>query len=128
MTAADTVIINATNGNDVIFVSSNNGVVTVTGLAETVTISNFDANDRIVINGLGGDDVIEATGLAAGILLTADGGEGDDVLIGGHGRRHPARRCGRRHPDRRLRAERARRRTRQQRRDPRRRGCTCHHA
>ena len=83
--AADTVIINATNGNDVIIVSSNNGVVTVTGLAETVTISNFDANDRIVINGLGGDDVIEASGLAAGIQLTADGGDGDDVLIGGRG-------------------------------------------
>ena len=48
-------------------ISSNNGVVTVTGLSETVTISNFDANDRIVINGLGGDDVIEATGLAVGI-------------------------------------------------------------
>ena len=31
--------------------------------AETVTITNFDANDRIVINGLGGDDVIEASGL-----------------------------------------------------------------
>ena len=74
-----------TNGNDVIYVTSNNGVVTVTGLAETVTISNFDANDRIVINGLGGDDVIEATGLAAGHPLTANGGDGDDILIGGAG-------------------------------------------
>jgi Ca2+-binding RTX toxin-like protein len=66
-------------------VTSNNGVVTVTGLAETVTISNFDANDHIVINGLGGDDVINASGLAAGIQLTANGGDGDDVLIGGAG-------------------------------------------
>jgi Ca2+-binding RTX toxin-like protein len=81
--SADTVIINATNGADAIFVSSSNGVVTVTGLSETVTISNFDANDRIVINGLGGDDVIEATGLAVG-TLTADGGDGDDVIVGGH--------------------------------------------
>ena len=33
------------------------------------------ANDRIVINGLAGDDVIEASGLAAGaIQLTANGG------------------------------------------------------
>ena len=38
-------------------ISTNNGVVTVTGLAETVTISNFDSNDHLVINGLGGDDV-----------------------------------------------------------------------
>jgi Ca2+-binding RTX toxin-like protein len=66
-------------------VSSNNGVVTVTGLSETVTISNFDSNDSIVIHGLGGDDVISATGLGAGIRLTADGGAGNDVLIGGQG-------------------------------------------
>ena len=40
-------------------------MVTVSGLAPTVTITGFDANDSIVINGLGGDDVIEASGLAA---------------------------------------------------------------
>ena len=49
-----------------------------------MTISSFDANDRIVINGLGGDDVIEASGLN-GMLLTANGGDGDDVLIGSAG-------------------------------------------
>ena len=40
---ADTVVINATEGSDAITISTNNGVVTVTGLAETVTISNFDS-------------------------------------------------------------------------------------
>ena len=59
---ADTVIINATNADDVINVTNNNGVVTVSGLATTVNISGFDANDRIVINGLGGDDVIAGVG------------------------------------------------------------------
>ena len=54
----DTVVINATEGNDAISISTNNGVVTVTGLAETVTISNFDSNDHLVINGLGGDYAI----------------------------------------------------------------------
>ncbi len=80
----DTVVINGTEGNDAITISNNNGVVTVTGLAETVTISNFDSTDQIVINGLGGDDVITATGLT-GMQLVANGGDGNDVLIGSPG-------------------------------------------
>ena len=44
------------------------------------------ANDRLTVNALAGDDVVEASGLAAGsIQLTASGGDGDDVLIGGDG-------------------------------------------
>jgi Ca2+-binding RTX toxin-like protein len=82
---ADTIVINGTNGNDVITVTENNGVVTVSGLATDVTITGFEAaNDRIVINGLGGDDVIEASGLS-GMQLIANGGDGDDVLIGSAG-------------------------------------------
>jgi Ca2+-binding RTX toxin-like protein len=81
---ADTITINATNGDDVITVTNNNGVVTVKGLGEDIVISNFDADDRLVINGLGGDDVIEASGLN-GMQLTANGGDGDDVLIGSAG-------------------------------------------
>jgi Ca2+-binding RTX toxin-like protein len=82
--AADTIVINATNGNDAISIVNNNGIVTVSGLPEAVTISNFEANDRIVINGLGGDDAIVASGLT-GMLLTANGGDGDDVLVGSAG-------------------------------------------
>jgi Ca2+-binding RTX toxin-like protein len=82
--AVDTIVINATNRNDTITLTNTNGVVTVSGLAETVTISNFEADDRIVINGLGGDDVILALG-QTGMLLTENGGDGDDVLIGGAG-------------------------------------------
>jgi Ca2+-binding RTX toxin-like protein len=83
---ADTIVINATNGDDVISISESNGVVTVSGLGEDVVIRGFDTtNDRIVINGLGGDDVITASGLPAGIQITADGGDGDDILIGGLG-------------------------------------------
>jgi len=48
---ADTVAINATNGQ-AITVTDNDGVVTVSGLASTVTISNFEANlDQLIING-----------------------------------------------------------------------------
>ncbi len=39
----------------------------------------------LIINGLAGDDVIQGSGLGAGIPFTADGGDGDDVLIGGPG-------------------------------------------
>jgi Ca2+-binding RTX toxin-like protein len=82
---ADTIVINATNGDDTILVTNENGMVTISGLASTVKITNFDASDRIVINGLGGDDAVDASGLAAGILFTANGGDGSDVLLGGAG-------------------------------------------
>ena len=57
------------------------------GLAAQVNITGAEAaNDRLTINALAGDDVVEASGLAAGaIQLTADGGDGNDVLIGGDG-------------------------------------------
>ena len=59
----------------------------VAGLAALVSVSGASAgNDRLTVNGLGGDDVIDASGVAAGsILLTLDGGDGDDVLVGGAG-------------------------------------------
>src|SRR6185295_3440372 len=81
---ADTVVINATDRNDVIRVVNHNGVVTVTGLATEVSIRNFETNDRIVINGLGGNDVIDASRLT-GMLFTASGGDGNDVLVGSAG-------------------------------------------
>jgi Ca2+-binding RTX toxin-like protein len=85
--AADTIIINATNGDDVVVVVGDAGGVSVLGLATQINITGFEANnDKIEINVLAGDDVIEASGLAAGsIQLTANGGNGDDVLIGGAG-------------------------------------------
>jgi Ca2+-binding RTX toxin-like protein len=42
--------------------------------------------DRLVVNALAGDDVVQASGLAATALpLTASGGDGNDVLLGGAG-------------------------------------------
>jgi Ca2+-binding RTX toxin-like protein len=82
---SDTVVINGTSGSDTINVTDNNGVVTVTGLATDVTITGFETTDHLVINGLGGDDVINAAGLGASMLLTANGGDGNDILVGGTG-------------------------------------------
>ena len=43
-------------------------------------------SDRLTVNALGGDDVVDASALAAdSALLTLDGGDDDDVLIGGAG-------------------------------------------
>jgi Ca2+-binding RTX toxin-like protein len=81
--APDTVTINGTNGEDVISVTENNGVITISGLATEVNITNAGVGDRIVINGLGGDDVITSSGLSGGVQLVANGGDGNDVLIGG---------------------------------------------
>ena len=58
------------------------------GLAARVNITGAEAaNDRLTINALAGDDVIEAPFLARlpAIQLTANGGNGDDVIIGGAG-------------------------------------------
>ena len=83
--AVDTVVINGTAGDDAIALNVVNGVLTVKGLAETVTVTGFEATDRIVINGLGGDDVIEASGLGTAMQLFANGGDGNDVIIGSPG-------------------------------------------
>ncbi|WP_018262988.1 calcium-binding protein [Methylobacterium sp. WSM2598] len=83
---ADTVVINGTAGDDVIQLIAGSDGIRVLGLAAEIDIVGFDPSDRLLINGLGGDDVIEASGLTAtGMLLTADGGAGNDVLIGGPG-------------------------------------------
>ena len=43
-------------------------------------------SDRLTVNALAGDDVVDASGVAAGaMLLTLDGGDGDDILLGGDG-------------------------------------------
>jgi Ca2+-binding RTX toxin-like protein len=46
----DTIVIN-TSDADAIRVTNRHGMVTVSGLATELTISNFEANDRIIING-----------------------------------------------------------------------------
>jgi Ca2+-binding RTX toxin-like protein len=82
----DAITINATRRDDAITVTDNNGVVTVSGLASAVTVVNFEAADRIVINGLGGDDAIVASGLSSpSMQFIFNGGEGNDVLHGSEG-------------------------------------------
>jgi Ca2+-binding RTX toxin-like protein len=83
----DQVTADGTAGDDAIFVSGAAGSATVAGLSAQVAIVGAEpANDTLTIDPLAGDDVVEASALAAdAIKLTADGGDGDDVLIGGAG-------------------------------------------
>jgi Ca2+-binding RTX toxin-like protein len=85
--SADTVIVNGTNGDDVIQVVGDASGSSVLGLHAQINITGAEAaNDRLVVQALDGDDVVTASGLAADALqLTADGGTGDDVLLGGAG-------------------------------------------
>jgi Ca2+-binding RTX toxin-like protein len=80
------VVVNGSAGDDVIAVSGGVAGVALSGLAAQVNLTGAAAADRLTVNGLEGDDVVDASGLAAGaIRLTADGGDGNDVLIGSQG-------------------------------------------
>ncbi|MBJ7520182.1 MAG: hypothetical protein JHC84_10840 [Solirubrobacteraceae bacterium] len=85
--AADNVVVNATNGDDIVSVSGSGTSALVNGLAARVAISGAAAaDDRLTVNALSGDDVVDATALAANaIRLTISGGEGSDILLGGSG-------------------------------------------
>jgi Ca2+-binding RTX toxin-like protein len=51
-----------------------------------VNVFNFDSFDQIIINGLSGADVVDASALGAGHMqIIANGDDGDDVLIGSEG-------------------------------------------
>jgi Ca2+-binding RTX toxin-like protein len=63
------------------------GGVNVSGLHTAVSVFfQEQANDRLTLNGLGGDDNVNASALAAdAIQLTENGGLGNDALVGGQG-------------------------------------------
>jgi len=85
--AADSVTVNGTNGADVFGAFGDAGGIGTFGLSAKVNIFfQEQANDRLTLNGLAGDDVIDATSLEAdGIQLTMNGGLGNDVFLGSEG-------------------------------------------
>ena len=81
---ADVIQLATTAFGDVINIDTTApGVVTVTGLSVIVEIRNFDSLDRLVIDAGDGNDVIDASGTALGLILT--GGLGNDTITGGNG-------------------------------------------
>jgi Ca2+-binding RTX toxin-like protein len=83
----DNVTVEGTGADDVSVVAGDASGVAVLGFAARVNITGAEAaNDRLRVNARGGDDVVDASSLAAGAIhLTADGGDGDDVLLGSAG-------------------------------------------
>lgn len=81
----DLTTLNASKRDDVLNISGVPGSVTVSGLGAEVEIVGADLDsDPLVVNGLAGDDSIDATNLSEGSMqLLLDGGKGDDLLIGG---------------------------------------------
>jgi Ca2+-binding RTX toxin-like protein len=83
----DLVIVDGTDRSDTVSASGGAGSAVVTGLASTVEASGAEVpGDSLRINAFGGNDVVDASGLAAdAVSLTIDGGDGNDRLQGGDG-------------------------------------------
>ncbi|MGZ4671231.1 MAG: calcium-binding protein [Ilumatobacteraceae bacterium] len=84
---SDNVTVEGSAGDDVGVVAGQGSDLQVAGLATTVTVTGADpALDRLTVSALDGDDVVDASGVAArSMALTIIGGTGNDVLIGGDG-------------------------------------------
>jgi Ca2+-binding RTX toxin-like protein len=84
--ATDSVTVEGTNGDDIINVASSGKTVSVTGLTAAVTLRNVDAADKLSVSARGGNDAVLATSLTANVVTyAADGGTGNDLLIGSLG-------------------------------------------
>jgi Ca2+-binding RTX toxin-like protein len=85
--SADRIAVDATSGNDVVAVSGASGAASVTGLDADVNLSGAEAAlDTLQVNLGGGNDVFDASGLAADVVqLTVVGGAGADLMIGSQG-------------------------------------------
>lgn len=84
---ADTIIVNGTAADDHITLTGSAAGVDVLGLAAAVTVVGAEPNlDELIINALGGADIVDASGVQAGAIgLTLNGGDGNDQLVGGQG-------------------------------------------
>jgi Ca2+-binding RTX toxin-like protein len=83
----DTIIVNGTNGVDVVTIPETPTGFAVVGLSATVNVNAPEALfDRLNVNLLAGNDAFAAPGLEAGIVqLQVDGGAGNDSITGSAG-------------------------------------------
>jgi len=85
--SVDTVIVNGTNHTDNVQITGAGTGYTVAGLFTLVTVQGSEGNqDGLAVDTLGGNDNVNASGLAAGVVqLTVDGGTGNDIIVGSAG-------------------------------------------
>ena len=85
--SGDIVVVKGTATNDVITLSGSTNGVNVVGLSPAVTVVGGEPDrDELVIDALGGNDVVDASAVQAGAIeLTLNGGGGIDNLTGGEG-------------------------------------------
>ena len=82
----DNVIVKGTSDEDAATVTAENGIVSALNLPAQVNIAHADPTDLLAVQGLAGDDVIDAAGMDAGLMsLLLDGGDGNDILQGSDG-------------------------------------------
>jgi Ca2+-binding RTX toxin-like protein len=83
----DTIVVEGTQGDDVVQVHGDASLVSLVGLAAQVNITGAeDPGDGLTIGTYAGDDAVDASALATPSLqLAVDGGADHDVLIGGDG-------------------------------------------
>lgn len=84
-TQADSVIVDATNASDLIGISGSAGNATIKGLSATVTINGLESTDGLTVNALAGNDNVDASTLQTSMILTIDGGAGNDQIVGSAG-------------------------------------------
>ena len=84
---ADTVRVEGTAGDDTVTVTGSGAATQVNGLSARVRVLNSDNRpmDRTIVATLAGEDVVEATALAAPAGIDLEGGDAKDVLVGGPG-------------------------------------------
>lgn len=81
--AADSVVVNGTDGPDKFKMASDDASATVTFAPTTVTVTGADTSgDKVTAAGLGGDDTFDTNQMGAyPIQAIADGGEGSEKVV-----------------------------------------------
>jgi RTX calcium-binding nonapeptide repeat (4 copies) len=83
---ADSVSLSATGGPDVVTLTGGPAGVDVAGVLPSLEVTGGELADRLTVNGLAGNDTIDASAVAAGAIpLTLNGDANDDTVTGGAG-------------------------------------------